>query len=142
MMAEAKLDEEFACELLRDHLAKCGVSGFQCTVNVADPPDLLVAWDNGVQWGVEVTRTYQQVKSYDGKKQVSSEQIGAALRSFAKELGEETKDIRKRSYTYAWMGLAHSVHGRAPLPRESGRIGKKKPEKESGNTSFLTSAPP
>ena len=98
-MAEAKLDEEFACKLPRDHLAECGVSRFQCTVNVADPPDLVVTWDNDIQWGVEVTRTYQQVTSFDGKQQVSSEQIGADLRNFAERLRENTKNTRKRSYT-------------------------------------------
>ena len=41
-------DEKFALELLSDHLAMRGVSEFQCKVNEADPPDLVVTWDNGV----------------------------------------------------------------------------------------------
>ena len=52
-------DERFACGLLSDHLTMRGIAGFQCAVNVKDPPDLVVNWDNGAQWGVEVTRTYQ-----------------------------------------------------------------------------------
>ena len=124
-MAEAKLDEEFACELLRDHLAKRGVSRFQCTVNVADPPDLVVTWCNGVQWGVEVTRTYQQVTSFDGKKQVSSEQIGAPLRNFAKELGGKTKDIRKRSYTICLEGPGPFSSWKSPPSKRKWKDWKK-----------------
>ena len=92
-------DERFACGLLSDHLTMRGIGGFQCAVNVKEPPDLVVKWDNGAQWGVEVTRTYQQVESLGGGEPVSSAQTAAALRNFAKQLGEKTKDIRKRGYT-------------------------------------------
>ena len=37
-----KPDEEFALELLSDHLTMSGISGFQCAVHAADPPDLNV----------------------------------------------------------------------------------------------------
>ena len=92
-------DERFACGLLSDHLTMRGVSESQCTVIEDDPPDLVVTWENGAQWGVEVTRTYQQVESLGGGKPVSSAQTAATLRNFAEQLGEKTKDIRKRSYT-------------------------------------------
>ena len=54
-------DEEYARRLLKEHLVGQGRSGFMCAVNPCDPPDLLVTWANGSQWGVEVTRTYLQV---------------------------------------------------------------------------------
>ena len=97
-------DEGFALELLREHLAKCGGGEVRCAVNTNDPPDLIVIWTNGIQWGVEVTRTYHQVTSFDGASLVSSEQIRAALWHFAKKLEEETQDIRKRSYAIGLEG--------------------------------------
>ena len=97
-------DERFACGLLSDHLTMRGVSESQCTVIEDDPPDLVVTWENGAQWGVEVTRTYQQVESLGGGKPVSSAQTAATLRNFAEQLGEKTKDIRKRGYTLSLEG--------------------------------------
>ena len=92
-------DERFACGLLSDHLTMRAVSEFQCTVIEDDPPDLVVTWENGARWGVEVTRTYQQVESLGGEKPVSSAQTAATLRNFAEQLREKTKGIRKRGYT-------------------------------------------
>ena len=59
-------DERFARRLLSDHLTMRGVSEFQCTVIEDDPPDLVVTWENGTQWGVEVTRTYQRCRGNAG----------------------------------------------------------------------------
>ena len=92
-------DERFACGLLSDHLTMRAVSEFQCTVIEDDPPDLVVTWENGARWGVEVTRTYPQVESLGGGKPVSSAQTAATLRNFAEQLREKTKGIRKRGYT-------------------------------------------
>ena len=100
-LAEARPDEMVTLGLLREHPT---MRGAMCEMNADDPPDLVVTWENGVQWGVEVTRTYHQVASFDGKKLVSSEQIGAPLRNFAERLGEKTKDIRKRGYTLSLEG--------------------------------------
>ena len=97
--AKEDTDEKFALGLLRDHLKERGESEFQCEENATDPPDIVVTWGNDAKWGVEVTRTYQQVKGFDKAKPVSSEQIAAFLRDSGKEFGENTKDIRKRDYT-------------------------------------------
>ena len=104
MTAKAERDETVARKLLRDHLTKHGGSGFQCKENADDPPDLVVKWANGDQWGVEVTRTYQQVEPFDESNFVSSEQVGAQLRAFAKQIEETTRSIRKRSYTICLEG--------------------------------------
>ena len=56
-------DEEFSRRLLAKYLANQGKSGFRYKVNSNDPPDLLVTWDDGSQWGVEVRRTYEEVAS-------------------------------------------------------------------------------
>ena len=96
---EAKPDEKFALELLNDHLTMSGISGFQSAVHAEDPPDLVVNWNDGAQWGVEVTRAYRQVAWFDGGEPVSSEQMNATLRNIGKQLGKKTIDIRKRSYT-------------------------------------------
>ena len=92
-------DEEFSRELLTDHLLHQGKSGFRCEVNSKDPPDLLVAWEDGSQWGVEVTRTYQQVASCGRTDEISSAQITEPLFHFGEKLGEATKSIRRRDYT-------------------------------------------
>ena len=73
-------------------------------VNADDPPDLVVTWENGDKWGVEVTRTYQQVAPFVEGEPVSSEGIIAPLRIFAEQLGEKTQDIRKRGYTLCLEG--------------------------------------
>ena len=108
-------DEKFALELLSDHLAMRGVSESQCKVNEADPPDLVVTQDNGAQWGVEVTRTYQQVEPFDGENLVSSEQIAAFLFGFAKQLGEKTTDIRKCGYTLSLEGPGRFSSWKSPV---------------------------
>ena len=114
-------DERFACGLLRDHLTKCGASGFQCKVNEADPPDLVVTWENGAQWGVEVTRTYQQVASFDGGEPVSSEQIAATLRNFAEQLGKKTQGIRKCGYTLSLEGPGRFSSWKSPVSKKRWR---------------------
>ena len=96
---KAVSDEEFARELLTDHLSLQGRSGFRCEVNSNDPPDLLVAWADGSKWGVEVTRTYQQVAACGRTDEISSAQVTELLFRFGEELGEATKSMRKREYT-------------------------------------------
>ena len=104
--AEANLDERMACELLRNYLRKRAVTKFKCEVSENDPPDLVVTWNTGVRWGVEVTRAYQQVEpignNFDKKAKmpsVSSEGVAAALRAFARKLEETTEPIRNRDYS-------------------------------------------
>ena len=111
-------DERFARRLLSDHLTMRGVSEFQCTVIEDDPPDLVVTWKNGAQWGVEVTRTYQRVASFDGEKSVSSEGIVAPLLNFAKRLGEKTTDIRKCGYTLSLEGPGRFSSWESQVSRE------------------------
>ena len=95
-----------------------GRSGFQCAVHAEDPPDLVVNWNDGAQWGVEVTRTYHQVASFDGKKLVSSEQMGVPLWDFAEQLGEKTKGIRKRSYTLSLEGPGRFSSWKSPVSKK------------------------
>ena len=97
--AEANLDEGFALELLKNYLIEHGATEFQCEVNANDPPDLVVTWETGTRWGVEVTRAYQQVEAIDKATPVSSEHVAAHLRTFAKTLGETTEHIRRRGYS-------------------------------------------
>ena len=92
-------DEEFARELLCSHFDERGNSGFSCNVNSNDPPDLLVTWKNGAQWGVEVTRCYQQVLSGSRSDTISSASVTEPLRRFGEMIGEKTKHIRQRDYT-------------------------------------------
>ena len=115
---EAKPDEELALELLSDHLTMSGISGFQCAVHAEDPPDLVVNWNDGAQWGVEITRTYHQVASFDRKSLVSSEQTGAPLRKFAEQLGKKTKDIRKRGYTLSLNGPGQFSSWKSPVSKK------------------------
>lgn len=132
-------DEEFARRSLEAHLAEQGRSGFTCTVNLGDPPDLLVEWDDGSQWGVEVTRTYLQVADPRGlaapvcdrrfrapgrrpavpgetsppQDTVSSASLIEPLRAFAERLGETTTSIRRRDYTLSLgPSPADSLRGR------------------------------
>lgn len=95
---EVRADEKFALELLRNYLSEHGDSEFRCEINANDPPDLIVIWENGDRWGVEVTQTHQQIVSIDRSKVVSSASVEAALRSFGEELGKMTEQIRKRDY--------------------------------------------
>ncbi len=92
-------DEEFGRQLLSDHLSLQGKSGFRCDVNSADPPDLLVAWKDGSLWGIEVTRTYQQVAALGRADAISSAEITEPLLRFGEKLGEATKSIRRRDYS-------------------------------------------
>lgn len=91
-------DEQFACQLLTEHLTEQTTQKFVCEVNPDDPPDILVKWNDGALWGVEVTRTYQQVPSRDGVGATSSEGVSATLWRFAEEFAAETQSIRKRDY--------------------------------------------
>ena len=50
-------DEQLACRLVIDYLTNQGELEFMCEVNTKDPPDLVIIWNDGTQWGVEVTRT-------------------------------------------------------------------------------------
>ncbi len=97
----------FALELLREYLSEHVDPIFQCKVNANDPPDIIVTWESGDQWGVEVTQTHQLVASIDRTRVVSSAGVEAVLRRFAQELGRTTENIRKRDY---FLGL-----GSAPL---------------------------
>ena len=99
--ATAGSDEEFGRKLLTAHLSLYGKSGFSCDVNSNDPPDLLIAWDDGSVWGVEVTRTYQQVASCGRADEISSAQITEWLLCFGEKLGKTTRSMRRRDYTLA-----------------------------------------
>ena len=119
-------DEEFARRLLIEHFTKEGMSGFLCTINTNEPPDLIVTWNDGGEWGVEVTRTYQQVPSGDTASTSSSADLTEPLFRFGQQLGEATKDIRKRDY-FLSLGPdpADSIEGR---PTDFGRSWKRKSE--------------
>jgi hypothetical protein len=95
-------DEKLVRQLLEAHLSESGRTGFHCRRNSKDPPDLVVAWENGSCWGVEVTRLYQYVQQITANlsaEPVSSEEVRSSLNRFGKQLGEETEPIRSRDYT-------------------------------------------
>ena len=132
-------DEEFACRLLKHHLAKQAQSAFDCKVNQQDPPDLIVTWANGLQWGVEVIRAYHQVPGIIKGKPVSSAQNMALLRCFAKDLKESTKGIRKLEYSLFLEGAGpFSSWHRQPFKKWK-KENKPKIRKhiESGDASIL-----
>ena len=104
-------DEEHACRLLTEHFATRGQFGVKCKQSSLDPPDLLVRWNDGSLWGVEVTRTYPQVakptptghsakpRTTPSPKLIASAELIEPLRTWGKALGKETTCIRKRDYT-------------------------------------------
>ena len=87
---EARADEKLAIELLKEYLGRYKDLEFRCERNLNDPPDIVVIWENGKRWGVEVT---QIRKSEDKLYQ---------LERFGKELEKMTESIRKRDY---FLGL-------------------------------------
>jgi hypothetical protein len=97
-------DESFALELLETHLTNLRVSGHHCAINENDPPDIVITWERGERWGVEVTRTYQQVEQVGTQKTVSSEEVSAYFQKFADELEEKFRPIRRRNYTLVFEG--------------------------------------
>jgi hypothetical protein len=109
-------DESFALELLKTHLTNEGKSGFHCEVNENDPPDIVITWQRGKRWGVEVTRTYQQVEQIGTLKTVSSEDVSARLQRFADELGEELKPILRQNYILALGGPGPFNSWRTSVP--------------------------
>ena len=121
-------DEELACRLLVKHFTKQGMSGFLCRTNVNEPPDLIVTWKDDADWGVEVTRTYQQVPSKGPANTISSAGLTEPLFRFGQELEEATRDIRERDY---YLGLgpdpADSIAGR---PTDFGRSWKRKTKED------------
>ena len=92
-------DEHFAAGLLDDYLRGAAKGPASCRINKSDPPDLTVTWEDGERWGVEVTRTYQQVELI-GKEGASDSAVAVSttLCAFALKLGEATEGIRKRDY--------------------------------------------
>ena len=104
-LAKPLSDESFALELLNTHLTNEGKSGFYCEDNEKnDPPDIVLTWEHGERWGVEVTRTYQQVTQVGTQKTVSSEEVSACFQKFADELEEKFRPIRRRDYTLVFEG--------------------------------------
>ena len=94
----ANSDERFARQLLTEYLSKQAKCEFKCELNADEPPDLVVTWDDGIQWGVEVTRTYQQVLGSDGTNATSSEGRMELLRRIGEELEASTQETRKQNY--------------------------------------------
>lgn len=96
-MAHGHTDEPFALELLRAHLTNADEVGWKCEEG-SNPPDLVITWKGGERWGVEVTRSYQQVVAIGNLKVVSSEDVHNMLERFGDELGEELTPICQRNY--------------------------------------------
>lgn len=143
--AEANTDESFALDLLEGHLTSRGASEFQCDKNLNDPPDLVVTWESGERWGVEVTRAYQQVEQIgkaNAVSSVSSQQESAFLRAFAEKLGEEVEDIRERDYILYLEGLGPFNRWKRPVSRKRWKketresILRHVASRESGNLEF------
>ena len=93
-----RTDEEFACGVVIDYLTNQGESEFKCEVNTNDPPDLVITWNDGTQWGVEVTRTYQKVANGRNTRLIASAGMTEPLWRFVEELEEATRSARTRNY--------------------------------------------
>ena len=93
-----RTDEESSRGLLMDYLMNQGESDFKCEVNTKDPPDLVITWEDGTKWGVEVTRTYQQFAKGGNTGRIASAGITESLWRFVEELEEATRDERTRNY--------------------------------------------
>lgn len=91
-------DEEFACELLRDYLSRNFGGTPRCELVTEDPPDLVATLANGVRWGVEVTRGYQQVPLPGNEELGSTEALVSNLGRWAAKVGDRTAELRKRRY--------------------------------------------
>lgn len=91
-------DECFALGLLCDYLRKRFGKAARCELNAKDPPDLIATLPDESQWGVEVTRVYQQVKPPGWKKAVPTAAIEARLTRFGNKVGKMTAPVRKRDY--------------------------------------------
>lgn len=130
-------DEDRACRLLTEHFATRGQSGFSCERRSLDPPDLLVTWDDGRHWGVEVTRTYLQIPepapsgdSAPGCEAPSPRLIASAeftepLRMYGEALGLETTHIRRRDYTLCLGPSSADSLGQSARPIDFGKQWKK-----------------
>jgi len=75
------------------------MSEFRCNINAKDPPDLIITWKHGERWGVEITRTYQQVRKIGKAENISSKEVSEPMRAFGDELGKETENERRYDYT-------------------------------------------
>jgi hypothetical protein len=115
-MKSTKPSETFALKLLKEHLTTQGESGCQCEINKNEPPDLIITWDCGERWGVEVTHAYQQVEQIGKPGTVSSESIFAFLQKFAEELEEEFKPICRRNYLLFLEGPGLFSSWKIPVP--------------------------
>ena len=91
-------DEEFACELLRHYLSMHFGGTSRCEPMTKDPPDLVATLVDGVRWGVEVTRAYQQVPLPGKEKLGSTEALMVNLECWAAGVGDRTAGLRSRRY--------------------------------------------
>lgn len=101
-------DEEFACGLLQDYLSEHFGGTPRCELATDDPPDLVATLADGVQWGVEVTRAYQQVQLPGKEEPDSSEALVVNLERWAASVGDRTAGIRTRRYV---LHLGPGVEG-------------------------------
>jgi hypothetical protein len=99
-----KRDEEIARHLLQEHLRVLRADPVDVALNPTDPPDLIVTLTNGDRWGVEVTRSYQQVERMGMDKRVSVPTTTEFMRLRAEELDRDSRDIRKRDYVISLQG--------------------------------------
>ena len=93
-------DETLALSLLEDFLKAHSYSEFVCELSECDPPDLIVKFSKDARWGVEVTRTYQQIVGVSEQERLgSSEFLTARLEEFGKRLADLTVRERKLDYS-------------------------------------------
>ena len=116
---EANSDERIALQLLKEHLVDHAGRKFRCMVNANDPPDLIIKWEKGERWGVEVTRTYQQVSSIDESRVVSSETIYSYFSNFSEHL-------KKTFIGQCERGYVLYLEGPAPFSSWKPRVSSKK----------------
>ena len=91
-------DEQFASELVRDYLSKHFGGTPRCELATEEPPDLVATLANGVRWGVEVTRAYQQVPLPGKERLGSTEALEANLECWAAQVGGRIAGLLKRRY--------------------------------------------
>lgn len=88
-------DEEYSALLLDAHFRCLGHQNVRCRLNSDDPPDIICEVD-GKEWGIEVTRVDQREVQFGVIK--SRARIDRPLMDFGKQLGQEMKQSRRRSY--------------------------------------------
>lgn len=91
--------------MLHAYLDENNIKRFNIARNKNDPPDLLISFEDGKSWGVEVTRLYQAALKFEAGDHprrchiANTEEIFHNLEELALEIKEQTESVRERGYT-------------------------------------------